>query len=45
MRVFLDGEEQRAVTADPETGIVETFQGDRMVILKGLVEIKLERDR
>jgi hypothetical protein len=45
LRVFLNGQEQRAVTADPEVGIIETFQGDRLVTLKGHVEIKLERDR
>ena len=43
MHIYLNGEEQEAVTADPGTGTIETYQGDRMVILKGRVEIKLER--
>lgn len=43
IRIFLNGEEQRAVTADPAAGIIETFQGDQVVILTGHVEIKLER--
>ena len=45
MRIFLDGEERPAVTADPVAGIIETYQGDRIVILKGHVEIKLERSQ
>jgi hypothetical protein len=45
MHIYLNGEEQEAVTADPEAGIVETYQGDRMVTLKGQVEIRLARDR
>ena len=45
MHIFLNGEEQPAVTADPEAGIIETYQGDRMVTLKGHVEIRLERKR
>ena len=32
------------MTADPEAGIIEIYQGDRLVTLKGHVEIKLERD-
>jgi hypothetical protein len=43
-RIFLNGKEQRAVTADPEAGIIEIYQGDRLVTLTGRVEIKLERD-
>jgi hypothetical protein len=43
MRIFLDGKERPAVTAHPEAGIIEIYQGDRIVILKGHVEIKLER--
>jgi len=45
IRIFLDDKDQRAVTADPEAGIIETYQGDRMVTLKGYVEIKLERGK
>ena len=45
VHIFLNGEEQKAVTADPEAGIIEIYQGDRMVTLKGHVEIRLERDR
>jgi hypothetical protein len=44
IRIFLDNKEQRAVTADPDAGIIKIYQGDRMVTLKGLVEIKLEPD-
>ena len=43
IRIFLNGEEQLAVTADSEAGIIEFYQGDRIVTLKGHVEIKLER--
>ena len=43
-RIFLNGKEQRAVTADPEAGIIEIYQGARLVTLTGRVEIKLERD-
>jgi hypothetical protein len=43
MRIFLDGNEHAAVTADPEAGIIETYQGDRKVILQGHVEVRLER--
>ena len=43
MHIFLNGEEQPAVTADPKEGIVETYLGDRLVTLKGCVEIRLER--
>jgi hypothetical protein len=43
-RPFLpEGEKQSAVTADPEAGIIETYQGDRMVIPKGHVEVRVER--
>jgi hypothetical protein len=42
IRIFLDDKERRAVTADPDAGIIETYQGARMVTLKGHVEIKLE---
>jgi hypothetical protein len=45
IRILLDHKEQQAVTADPEAGIIETFQGGRMVTLKGHVVIKLERGR
>jgi hypothetical protein len=43
VHVFFNGEERPAVTADPEAGIIETYQGERMVTLEGLVEIQLER--
>jgi len=43
LHIFLDGKEQPAVTADPQAGVIETLRGDRMVVLKGHVEIKLER--
>lgn len=42
MRIFLDGKERPAVTADPAAGIVETYQGDRKITLRGQVEIKLD---
>jgi hypothetical protein len=46
IRIFLDDkEQQQAVTADPEAGIIKSYRGDRMVTLKGRVEIKLERTR
>jgi hypothetical protein len=43
MHIFLNGKEHPAVTADPEAGIIETYQGDRKVILQGHVEVRLER--
>ena len=43
VQVFFNGEECPAVTADPEAGIIETYQADQMVTLKGQVEIRLER--
>ena len=43
LRIFLNGKEHSAVTADPDAGIVEIYQGDRMVTLKGHVEVSLER--
>jgi hypothetical protein len=43
MRIFLNGKEHSAVTADPNAGIVEIYQGDRMVTLNGQVEVRLER--
>jgi hypothetical protein len=43
MRIFLNGKEHSAVTADPNAGIVEIYQGDRMVTLSGQVEVRLER--
>jgi hypothetical protein len=43
LHIFLNGEEQRSVTADPEAGTIEFYQGDRMVTLGGQVEIRLER--
>jgi hypothetical protein len=43
VRIFFNGDEHPAVTADPEAGIIETYQADRMVTLKGRVEIRLER--
>ena len=43
MRVFLNDKEHSAVTADPNAGIVEIYQGDRLVTLKGHVEVRLER--
>jgi hypothetical protein len=43
IRIFLDDKEQRAVTADPNAGIIKSYQGDQMVTLKGHVEIRLER--
>jgi hypothetical protein len=43
MRIFLGGKERAAVTADPAAGIIETYQGDRKVTLKGHVEIRLKR--
>jgi hypothetical protein len=45
LRIFLNGEEQKTVTADPEAGIVQFYQGIQMVTLYGNVEIKLERDK
>jgi len=44
VHIFLDGVEQHAVTADPDTGIVEIYYGAQLVTLRGNVEIKLERD-
>ena len=43
VHIFLDGVEQHAVTADPDTGIVEIYYGAQLVTLRGNVEIKLER--
>ena len=43
MHVYLNGQEQPAVTSDPQAGIIETYQGDRLITLKGCVEIRLER--
>ena len=43
VRIFFNGEEYPAVTADPLAGIIETYLADRMITLKGHVEIRLER--
>jgi hypothetical protein len=43
MHIYFNGKEEPAVTADPEAGIIKTYQGDRLATLKGHVEIKLER--
>ena len=43
IRIFFNGKECPAVTADPETGIIETYQGNQKVTLTGHVEIRLER--
>jgi hypothetical protein len=32
-----------AVTADPVVGIIEFYQGDRLIGLKGQVEVRLDR--
>jgi len=43
IRIFLDGREQRPVTADPEAGIIEIHQGSQVFTLNGHVEVRLER--
>jgi hypothetical protein len=43
MRIFFNGKEHPAITADPVAGIIETVQGDRIVTLTGHVEVRLER--
>jgi hypothetical protein len=45
IRVFLNGKEHIALTADPCAGIIEVDGGTCCVTLTGHVEIKLERDR
>jgi hypothetical protein len=45
IRVFLNGKEHVAITADPYTGIIKVDGGTRCVTLSGHVEIRLERLR
>jgi hypothetical protein len=43
LRILLNGKEHLAVTADPVVGIIEFYQGDRLIGLQGQVEVRLDR--
>ena len=43
IRVFLDGKEHLAITADPHAGTIDVDGGAGPVTLSGHVEIKLEQ--
>jgi hypothetical protein len=43
IRIFLNGKEYQATTADPYAGAIKVYCGSKLVTLKGNVEIKLER--
>jgi hypothetical protein len=43
IRIFLNGKEYQATTADPYAGTIKVYCGSKLVTLKGNVEIKLER--
>jgi hypothetical protein len=44
IRVFLNGKEHLAITADPHAGTIEVNGGVGPVTLSGHIEIKLERE-
>jgi hypothetical protein len=42
VRIFLNGEESAAITADSDAGTIEIHNGTQLVTLQGYVEIRLE---